>query len=114
MSVELAKSLKLSYDPRDTKEATANAAPTIEAFLGQFSETEQAGILSRLLSGEALIAKHGEQDGRQTAANRLALMMKPIGEIAFDLSDVEVHDVVIPGHSTTTDVELTKQVNQRP
>jgi hypothetical protein len=108
MNGEPIKFLKLSGNEMQEDRATEEAAATIEDFLDQIDSEEQVKMLGKLIGGESLVGKFGEEAGRELAAYRLALLMRTIGEAVADLSDIFVFDVVVPGEATTTGVELSK------
>lgn len=110
MNGEPIKFLKLSENPTLETNASEDAPKVIEDFLNQLDGEAQTAILGKLLSGESLVAKHGEATGRELAAYRLAQLMETIGDSATQLSDVFVFDVVVPEEHTTTDVELSKLI----
>lgn len=111
MNGEPIKFLKLSVDPVAEGEAVEKAPVVVEEFLDQLDGEQEVSVLRALLSGDSLVAKFGEEEGRELAAYRLAGLLPIIGESTARLADIIVLDVPVEGRSTSTAIELKKLTN---
>lgn len=105
--------LKLSANHMAEADAVSGASTVIEEFLDQLDGDLQRDVLARLLDGDALVVKHGEETGRELAAYRLVKLLPSIGAAANALSETHVDNPDAPGTQTSTDVELSNAAHPK-